>query len=91
MQLFPNLAKTRVPLLLQSMVAAACQRGPEPPALPPCPLGFWEKEKEKREREIRERQVQQQWLLCQMPVDIPPVHGSSLTSNLECLAPLNTW
>lgn len=55
MQLFPVLAKARVPALLPSMVAAACQRGPELPALPPCPQSVWDKERERRERDMRER------------------------------------
>eukprot|EP00878_Enallax_costatus_P007959 GHUV01008325.1.p1 GENE.GHUV01008325.1~~GHUV01008325.1.p1 ORF type:complete len:285 (+),score=89.02 GHUV01008325.1:246-1100(+) len=56
MQLFPVYAKTRVPALLPSMAAAACQRGPELSALPPCPQAVWEKEMEKRQRDMRERQ-----------------------------------
>lgn len=56
MQLFPVLAKARVPALLPSMVTAACQRGPELSALPPCPQAVWDKELEKRQRDMRERQ-----------------------------------
>lgn len=55
MQLFPALAKVRVPALLPAMVAAACTRGPELAALPPVPQSFWDREWEARERAARER------------------------------------
>lgn len=55
MQLFPSLAKARVPALLPAMVSAACTRGPELAALPACPPAFWERERERRDKELRDR------------------------------------
>jgi hypothetical protein len=55
MQLFPQLAKARVPALLPSMVAAACLRGPELNALPGVPAALWEREQQRRNREASQR------------------------------------
>ncbi|WIA37453.1 hypothetical protein OEZ86_014371 [Tetradesmus obliquus] len=55
MQLFPQLAKARVPALLPSMVAAACLRGPELNALPGVPAALWEREQQRRDREASQR------------------------------------
>eukprot|EP00879_Flechtneria_rotunda_P005042 GHRR01005319.1.p1 GENE.GHRR01005319.1~~GHRR01005319.1.p1 ORF type:complete len:3477 (+),score=1416.33 GHRR01005319.1:1112-11542(+) len=54
-QLFPALAKARVPAMVPSMIAAVCQRGPDISALPGPPPAFWEHERLRLEREQMER------------------------------------